>query len=289
MVGRVVVTGALGNVGSGVIAALSQRGTDDIRVADINRPALADRFPDLESVTLDYNDPSGFAPVVEGAERVFLIRPPAISRVGNTVNRFIDVAKTGGVRHVVFSSVAGAESNRIVPHHRIEKHLIASGMAWTMLRPGFFAQNIATAYRQDIVDDNRIFVPGGDGRVAFIDAQDIGDVAAVCLTENGHEHQGYHLTGPAAVTFQEVADMLTSKLGRAIRYEPAPIVGYFRHLRRQGLVVPHAVVQTLLHTGLRRGDAEPITSTVERILGRPARTLDQYLDASLHLWEPQPR
>lgn len=284
--GRVVATGALGNVGSGVVGALQDRGVTDLRVADISRDALADRFPDVEAVALDYTDPSTFGPVVDGAEKLFLIRPPAISRVGNTINSFLDAAESAGLHHVVFSSVAGAESNRIVPHHRIESHLIDSGMAWTMLRPGFFAQNLATAYRQDITTSNQIYVPAGNGLVAFIDAQDIGEVAAVCLSEDGHQMQGYHLTGPEAVTFYQVADLLTEHLGRSIAYVPAPVIGYFRHLRNQGLVVPHAVVQTILHTGLRRGDAEAVTHTVDDLLGRPARSLSEYVADHLELWKP---
>lgn len=283
MSGVVAVTGALGNVGASVVASLVGRGVE-VRVADIDGPALAERFPECEQVVLDFDDPSTFSAVVAGVRRVFLIRPPAISRVSKTINPFIDAAQDSGVENVVFSSVAGAESNRVVPHHRIEAHLMSSTMAWTMLRPGFFDQNIATAYRQDIVDDNRIFVPAGDGRVAFIDARDIGEASAVCLLEDGHEMQGYHLTGPKAVTFAEVAQLLTDQLGRTISYVPAPVVGYFRHLRRQGLVLSHAAVQTMLHTGLRRGDAEAVTSTVAGLLGRPARPLSEYIADHINLW-----
>ena len=279
----VVVTGALGNVGTGVVAALADREVD-VRVADINDGALAERFPDCDRAVLDFTDPSTFDAVVAGAKRLFLIRPPAISRVSNTINPFIDAAQGHGTEHVVFSSVAGAESNRIVPHHRIEAHLTASSMAWTMLRPGFFDQNIATAYRRDIVEDNRIYVPAGAGLVAFIDARDIGEVAAVCLTEDGHEMQGYQLTGPEAVTFDQVAALLSDQLGRTITYDPASVFGYFRHLRGQGLVLPHAVVQTILHTGLRKGDAEAVTSTVPDLLGRPARSLSEYIADYLDLW-----
>lgn len=285
MSGVVVVAGALGNVGAGVVASLISRGVE-VRVADVDEPALAERFPECEKVVLNFDDPSTFRAVVVGAPRLFLIRPPAISRVSNTINPFIDAAQDSGVEHVVFSSVAGADSNRIVPHHRIEAHLMSSTMAWTMLRPGFFDQNIATAYRQDIVDDNRIFVPAGDGRVAFIDARDIGEVAAVCLSEDGHEMQGYHLTGPEAVTFAEVAQLLTDQLGRTISYVPAPVIGYFRHVRSQGLVLPHAVVQTILHAGLRRGDAEAVTPTVADLLGRPARALGEYIANNVDLWKP---
>ena len=132
-------------------------------------------------------------------------------------------------------------------------------------------------------------MPAGEGPVAIIDARDIAEVAAVCLTEPGHEGNGFHLTGPHAVTFDQVADLLSVKLGRTIRYEPATVIGYSRHHRKQGLVLPHAVVQTVLHTGLRRGDAGPVTQTVEDLLGGPARSPDDYVSDNLTLWDrPQP-
>jgi len=282
--GPIVVSGALGNVGSAVVQALSEREVA-VRAADIAPDALTERFgPELDVARLDFGDAATFGPVLEGAKSVFLIRPPAISRVGPTLNRFIDAAVEAGVEHVVFSSVAGAESNRIVPHHRVEKHLLQSGLAWTMLRPGFFSQNIGSAYRQDIVEDDRIFIPAGEGKVAFIDARDIGDVAALALTEDGHRGQAYHLTGPEAMAIDEVAAVMSDVLGRTIRYEPASALGYFRHLRSQGLVVVQAVVQTILHVGLRKGDAEPVTDTVERSLGRPGRTVREYVTDHAGTW-----
>ena len=247
--------------------------------------ALAARFGRRANARrLDFWDADSFPAVLEGVSSVFLIRPPAISRVKPTLNAFIDAAAESGVEHIVFSSVAGADTNRVVPHHRVEQHLLGSEVQWTMLRPGFFAQNIGGPYRRDIVEDNRIYLPAGDGLVAFIDARDIGAVAALALTDPVHLGGEYHLTGPEAVTMNEVAGLLTDVLGRAIRYEPASILGYRRHVRRQGLPRMPALVQTLLHVGLRRGDAEPVTEDVTSLLGRPPRSLREYIEDNRDLW-----
>jgi uncharacterized protein YbjT (DUF2867 family) len=278
----ILVTGASGNVGSAVITHLLDVGLP-VRAADIDTSRLPDG---PEPVRLDFTDPATFAPALRDVDRLFLIRPPAIARVKPTLNAFLDAAVEAGVQHVVFSSVAGAESNRIIPHHRVEQHLMASGLDWTMLRPGFFAQNLATAYRRDIRDHDRIHVPAGDGRVAFIDTRDLGDVAAVILADpTAHVGQAYTLTGPRAVTFEEVARMLSADLDRPIRYEPASVLGYFRHLGRQGLPVSQRLVQTILHTGLRGGDAEEVDPTVGRLLGRPARDLNDFIADRSELWQ----
>ena len=220
---------------------------------------------------------------------MFLIRPPAITRVAGTIGRFIDAAVTAGIDHVVFVSDAGAETNRLVPHHRIEQHLFGSGIRWTILRPGFFAQNLGDAYRSDI-REGRLHVLAGDGRVAFIDVRDVGDLAAAILTDpSGHTGLAYTSTGPAAVTFSDVARTLSHELGRAITYEPATAIGYLRHLRRRGLPVAPSLVQTVLHLGLRRGDAEVVRPDLERLLGRPARSLTTYVRDHRQLWDPAPR
>lgn len=276
----IVVTGAGGNVGSAVVKHLVMIG-EKVRAADRN-PRSDDTL--TETAVLDFWDPSTFVPVLRGADRVFLLRPPPISRVGPTLNRFIDAASEEGVRHIVFSSVAGAESNRIVPHHRVESHLFESGLTWTILRPGFFSQNIATSYRSDIVESNRVYVPAGDGLAAFIDSRDIGEIAARALVEDGHAGKAYHLTGPEALSFSHVASILSDVLGRNIAYEPASIPGYFRHLLRQDLPLTHAAVQTILHAGLRKGDAKEVTDTVAKLLGRPPRSVRSYIDDHSEIW-----
>ncbi|HET6531949.1 MAG TPA: SDR family oxidoreductase [Actinoplanes sp.] len=286
MTAPVLVTGATGNVGGATARALIDLGRP-VRVAGTDVAALRRRFPGAEAVALDFTDPGTFEPATRGAGGLFLVRPPAVSRVGPTLNALVDAAARNGVRHVTFASVTGADTNRIVPHHRVETHLRGAGLPWTILRPGFFAQNLADAYRTDILDDDRIYLPAGSGRAAFIDTRDIGDVAATVFADpDAHRGAGYTLTGPQAFDFATVATLLTGVLGRPIRYQPATVAGYLRHLRRRGAPVTQALVQTVLHTGLRRGPAGRVDPTLPRLLGRPARTLEQYVHEHRETWTP---
>lgn len=278
MAGRpLLVTGATGNVGLPLVRALLAAG-EPVRAALRDPARDAGRLPaSVECVRLDFADPTTFAPAVEGVRGLFLLRPPAVARVGPTLNRLIDVAARAGTEHCVFLSVAGAERNVIVPHHRVERHLRRDPLGWTILRPSFFAQNLTSAYRDDI-RGGRIVVPAGDGRVAFVDTRDLADVAALVLRDpSRHRRAGYLLTGPEALTFARVAELLTHALGREVRYEAAGVRGYMAHLRRQGLPGVQVAVQTVLHTGLRFGQAETVDPTLGRLIGRPPRTMAEFV------------
>lgn len=282
---RILVTGALGNVGREVARACGERGLG-VRVADLDLAALARRFPTSESARLDFLDRATWAPALAGCDAVFLLRPPPLGDMESTLCPFVDAAYAAGAKHIVFLSVAGAERMKWVPHRKVELHLAAAGTAWTVLRPGFFAQNFQDAYRRDIVEDARVFVPAGAGRVAFIDVRDVGAVAARVFTDpDRFAGQALILTGPEAVTFTEAAATLSDVLGRRVRYEPAGIPAYAWHLRRRRrLPWMQVVIQAVLHAGLRRGDAEKVEPTVERLLGRRARTLGEYARDAVDSW-----
>lgn len=273
----VLVTGATGNVGREVVRVLERAGTP-VRAA-------SHRAGGASGVRLDFRDPTTWEPALSGCRAVFLLRPPAIADVKDTLNPFVDRARALGVSQVVFLSVAGAGDNSVIPHHAVERHLAERGGDWTVLRPGFFAQNLQDAYRRDIIEDGRLYVPAGKGRAAFIDLRDVAEVAALAFADPaGHRHAAHTLTGPEAVAFDEAARILTAVLGYPVRYEPASALGYLRHVRRRGVGWGQAVVQAILHVGLRFGQAEAVDPTLERLLGRPGHTLRDYVEAHADVW-----
>jgi len=288
--GKVLVTGANGNVGREVVRALRARGAV-ARAVDLSVEAVrAMHGGDTDAARLDYEAPSTFAEALDGCTSLFLVRPPAIANMEATLLPFIDAALAGGIEHIVFLSVQGASTNKLVPHHAVELHLAACGAGYTLLRPGFFAQNLGTAYRADIAEDGRLFLPAGRGRVAFVDIRDVAELAAVVLDDpHAHHAMAYTCTGPEAFSFEEAARLMTDVVRRPIRYEAASIGGYVRHLHVHGLPLAQIAVQTVLHVGLRYGQLEVIDPTLERLLGRRPRTLATYVRESADLWTPRAR
>lgn len=288
----ILVTGATGNVGEAVVRALLARGLGVIAAGQDVAGVVA-RFGDaVTPARLDFRDRATWGDALRGADHLFLMRPPAIADVERTLAPFVDAARAAGVDHVVFLSVAGAGRNKVVPHRKVEDHLRARSDRFTNLRPGFFAQNLQSAYRDDIVHDDRIYVPAGRTQpVNWIDVRDIAEVAALVLADPApHRGQDYTLAGPGPVPWSEVVDALSSATGRAIRYQPASVLGYLRHLRRRGLPRGAVLVQTILHVLLRFGQGAGVDPTLARLLGRPGRSVRQYVEdhAALFARPPPP-
>lgn len=280
---QVLVTGAGGNVGREVVRALAQ---GEVGCTAADRRADASALPaGVSARKLDFRDRATWDHAIEGHNALFLVRPPAISDVEETLIPFVDAARARGVDHVVFLSVAGAEKNRLVPHRKVEDALRSRGDAHTILRPGFFAQNLHSAYHDDIVERDRIYVPAGRAPVNWIDARDIAAVAARVFADPApHRGQAYTLTGPGAVPWSVVTGALSEALGRPIRYRPASIPGYALHLVRAGRPLGAVAVQTILHALLRVGGGATFDPALESLLGRPARSIVEVIRRDADVW-----
>lgn len=266
----VLVTGAPGNVGTPLVHELARAGAS-VRVAAWDPQAAAAAFADLpgvEVVRFDFTDPATFG-VFEGVERMFLLRPPAIADVEGVIGPALDAARDRGVRHVVFLSIQGAERNQLVPHRKVEEHLRSNGQAWTFVRAAYFMQNLSTTHAADIREHDEIYLPAGRrSRTSHVDARDVAAVIARALIEDGHEYQAYTPTGPAALTYDECAAILTDVLGRPIRYaDPSPW-SYWRRVRRTGMPRGMAAVTIGIYTAARLGLAAGLTDDVARLTGR---------------------
>lgn len=198
----------------------------------------------------------------------------------------LEAARRNGVQHVAFLSLQGADKNSIVPHAKVEKWLAASGMRFTFLRPSFFMQNLSTTHRSDIRDRDEIMVPAGGGATAFIDVLDIADAAVVVLRQpDRYGDAALTITGSEALTYDEVARILSRELGRPIRYARPGVLRYAAHAHRQlGMPLGMVLVTAAIYTTARLGLAASLTTELTSITGRVPRTFEQFAHRERAVW-----
>lgn len=279
--GRVLVTGATGNVGSEVVRELGRLGRP-VRAA-VRRPERTASAA-AEWVPFDFTRPETYGPALRGVEKLFLVRPPEISNTHKYLNPLVDAAKEAGVGHVVFLSLLGAEKNPVVPHRRVEDHLKSSGVSYTFLRPSFFMQNLSTVHRDDIRDQGEIFVPAGKGKTSFVDARDVAAVGAKALTEPGHENRAYPLTGSEALDYHQVAGVFTEALGKRVVYPNPSVIRFARRMLGEGMAPAFVLVMCGIHTTARLGLADTVTPDTARLLGRPPTTVRRFVEDYHECW-----
>ncbi len=281
----VLVTGASGNVGALVLAGLWEAGVS-VRAADIDPGRVRARFPGVPVVRFDFTDPATWAAAFEGVEVMFLMRPPQLVNIARDMVPALEAARAAGVGHTVLLSLQGAERNRVVPHAKIEAWLRGNGRGWTFVRPSFFMENLSGVHAGDIRDRDQIVVPAGRGATAFVAAADVAAVAVAALLDPaGHRVRAWTPTGPDALTYAQVAAVLSTELGRTIRYTRPGALRYAAHARRAlGMPAPMVAVTTAIYTVARLGRAGGLTEDVQRVTGRPPLGFAQWAHQHRDTW-----
>ena len=161
-------------------------------------------------------------------------------------------------------------------------------MEWTFVRASFFHQNLYTTHVSDVRDRDAIMVPAGAGATAFVDAEDVGAVAAAALlAPAAHRNTAWTVTGPRALTYDEVAEILTGELDRPIRYARPGLISYARHARRNlGMWWGTVAVTSVIYTTARLGLAAGLSEDVRTVLGRDPIDFTQLAHRERAVWSP---
>jgi uncharacterized protein YbjT (DUF2867 family) len=275
----ITVTGSTGTIGSELVRLLS-------KASVATRAVLRDwsKARALEHVVwlqADLRDETVLEATLAGTARLFLLsdNEPGFGTMQIAVLR---AAEHLGVAHVVKLSALGASdhSNSSIAreHWEVEQALAASAVTWTILRPHAFMQNWLGDVAESVRSERTIYSPIGDGRVPFIDTRDIAAVAAeVLLHPEAHVRRKYVLTGGEAVGYADVAAALSAATGTRVTYRPISMDEARARSGKQGVSPPLIDAMLAIAAYQKAGGPTAKTSdTVERILGRPPRTITDF-------------
>jgi uncharacterized protein YbjT (DUF2867 family) len=277
----IAITGATGALGGLVARALA--GSDfraDVRLV-VRDPSRAPDF-DGDIRACDYGDEAASLHALSGVDTLFMVSASESADRREQHRTFIHAAASAGVRHLVYTSFAGASPDAMFTlgrdHFDAESAIRATGMASTFLRDNFYA-DVLPMYADS---SGVIRGPAGDGRVAAVARADVADVAvAVLRSPTDHADATYTLTGPEALTFSEIAERAGRVLGRELRFDNETVEEAYAS-RRAAYEAPQwqldAWVST--YTAIADGSLAEVTDDVPRLTGHPARTLEDALAGS---------
>ena len=272
----IVVTGATGNVGRPLVRALAAAGE---KVTAVSRQIQEGSVPEgVRVAAADLTVPADLHPAFDGAEALFL-HDGGTSAQALKPRNILDLAKSAGVSKVVLLSSQGVRTRPESHSHGVlmrslEDAVEASGLAWTILRPGGFHSN-AYAWADSIRTRRTVIAPFGDIGLPTVDPADIAAVAATTLREDGHAGQTYELTGPVLATPRQHVKTIGDALGEPIRF----IEQDRAEARAQMLqFMPEWAVETTLAVlGEPTPTEQQVSPAVEQVLGRAPRTFADWV------------
>jgi uncharacterized protein YbjT (DUF2867 family) len=269
-----LILGGSGRTGSLVARRLVEHG---IRARTASRRG--------SDVFFDWDDQATYPGALAGTDRIYLVTPVLRVRYSGQVAAFLDQAEAAGVRHVTFlSTYNGDRAPREIDIAAVEADL-ASRRAFThsILRPAWVMQNFTDDHLPII--NGTLTVPSGGGSEAFVDAADIAAVAAeTLLNPDAHAGARYALTGPQAITFQDVAATIAAVSGQPVVYKDIDQEAWINAAIAAGVPADYAVMLRWLTGAIIAGDGSEPTGGIETVTGRPPASFEAFARRNAAAW-----
>lgn len=279
----ILITGAAGHLGMAVLHHLLRTVPASQLVALVRSEQKGAALA-AQGVALrigDYNDVASLDQAMRGIEKVLLISALSLDRLRGH-QHVIDAAQRAGVQHLAYTGVTmqNEATSPLTPimasHFQTEDYLRASGVPFTLLRNGLYAE-VIPFYIGLQAAETGVHFPAGQGRVPFLLREELAEIAAKVLTEAGHENQTYYLTGAQALSFAEVAHYLSELRGQPVAYNDLDPVAFTAQQQQAG--VPELLVQirSSFAAAIKAGDFDLVYADAARLLGRPPTPVRAYL------------
>ncbi len=277
----VLVTGATGTIGSKIVHHLVKRGKTVRAGVHSDEKAYKVHGPLVETVKFDFDDFDSVRTSLEGVSRVVLALPYGPDQNSRT-RRFLEIASLFPIEHIVKISMIGADSSPGIHlsrwHRQDESYIESSGIPFTFLRPNSLMQDFITMAPPTA---GLIYLPMGDGRVSYVDAQDVARVACEALCgDPGRWRKVYELTGPRSLSMDDITRIMSETAGVHISYVDIPEATARHALVTSGMQKWRIESLLELHRINRAGLAAGVTNAIRDVTGQEPRTFEDFAAAN---------
>jgi NAD(P)H dehydrogenase (quinone) len=280
----IVITAATGHLGTLVVEQLlASHPAQALRVA-VRSPEKAAHWAarGVEVVQADYEDPASLERAFTGADKLLLISSSAVGRRVAQHTNAIDAAVRAGVGFIAYTSLLKADTSSSVladEHRPTEDKLRASGVAYTILRNGWYLEN----YTENLAAPLQLgafYGAAGTGRIAAAARADLAAAAVAVLTEDGHGGRTYELGG-TAFTMSDLAAAVSDAVGKSLPYVNLPEADYQAALVQGGVPEGFAFVLANADTAIEAGDLDTAPTDLVALIGRPPTALSAAVEAGV--------
>jgi NAD(P)H dehydrogenase (quinone) len=231
----------------------------------------------------DYGKPETLEKALEGIDSLLLISSSEVGQRGAQHANVINAAKKAGVKHIVYTSLLHADTSplSLADEHRVtEADLKASGIAYTLLRNGWYTENYL-GWLASALEHGAFIGSVGEGRVSSATREDFAEAAVAVLTGQGHANATYELAGSTAWSQAELAAEVSRQSGKNVVYNDLPETEYAKVLEGFGLPEGLAAAIASWDVGASKGALYSENKTLSKLIGRPTATLEHAIAQAL--------
>src|SRR5580698_3148686 len=279
------VTGASGHLGRRVVELLLEKKSGKI-VAGTRKPEkladLAARGVDVRHV--DFDDAKGLEAALADVDRVLIISTDAIDRPGRRLAQHkaaVAAAAAAGVKHAVYTSMPNPETSPVVfapDHLGTEQALAASGMTWTILRMCWYTDFLIPTLAPAVAS-GKLSAATGQGGAPYVTREDCAQAAAAALASTETSNKTWNITGPAVVTYAELARLASELTSHPVTFVPVEAAERAAQLVAVGTPEPIAKMLVSGQLAIAQGKMGTATTAVKELTGREPVSVREFLSA----------